>query len=119
MDMMDKLEFWKVKDTPPSQPYKGCGSLDLEGNVTITGNLTVQQSEWVYLKGPITSSNILVNGPITASAICIKPIGEEGVEFHINGEDEISELRARLDRIEKAFKDHINSTPTHIKEIGE
>ena len=112
-DTKNKLEFWKENDVPPLHPYKGCGSLDLEGDVTITGNLTVQQSKWVYLKGPITSSNILVNGPITASAICIKAIGEEGVEFHVNGEDEISELRARLDRLERAFEQYINSHPTN------
>lgn len=110
--MKNKLEFWRENDVSPLQPYKGCGSLDLEGDVTITGNLTVQQSQWVYLRGPITSSNILVNGPITASSICIKPVGGEGREFHLNGEDEISELRERLDRLERAFKDHINSTPT-------
>ena len=42
------------------------GGLDISGSVTITGNLVVQQSEWVYLKGPITGSAARINGPITA-----------------------------------------------------
>ncbi len=48
------------------------GSLDSFGDVTITGNLTVQQSQWVYLRGPITSSGILINGSATASNLWIR-----------------------------------------------
>jgi hypothetical protein len=46
--------------------------LDIENNVTITGNLTVQQSDWVYLRGPITSSRILINGSMTGSNLWIR-----------------------------------------------
>jgi len=46
--------------------------LDIEGGVTITGNLTVQQSDWVYLRGPITGSGAVINGPITASSLWIR-----------------------------------------------
>ena len=42
------------------------GGLDISGSVTITGNLVVQQSEWVYLRGPITGSGARINGPIIA-----------------------------------------------------
>ena len=42
------------------------GGLDISGSVTITGNLIVQQSDWVYLRGPITGSGARINGPITA-----------------------------------------------------
>jgi hypothetical protein len=44
------------------------GGLDISGSVTITGNLVVQQSEWVYLRGPITGSAARINGPITAQS---------------------------------------------------
>ena len=46
--------------------------LDVENSVTITGNLTVQQSDWVYLRGPITSSRILINGSMTGSNLWIR-----------------------------------------------
>jgi hypothetical protein len=53
--------------------------LDIENNVTITGNLTVQQSDWVYLRGPITSSRILINGSMTGSNLWIRDrSGEAG-----------------------------------------
>lgn len=48
------------------------GSLDSVGDWTLTGNLTVQSSEWVYLRGPITSSRALINGPLTASSLWIR-----------------------------------------------
>jgi hypothetical protein len=48
------------------------GSLDSVGDWTLTGNLTVQSSEWVYLRGPITSSRGLFNGPLTASSLWIR-----------------------------------------------
>lgn len=48
------------------------GSLDSLGDWTLTGNLTVQSSEWVYLRGPITSSRALINGPLTASSLWIR-----------------------------------------------
>jgi hypothetical protein len=38
------------------------GGLDISGSVTITGNLVVQQSEFVYLRGPITGSAARING---------------------------------------------------------
>lgn len=44
------------------------GGLDISGSVTITGNLIVQQSDWVYLRGPITGSAALINGPIIAQS---------------------------------------------------
>lgn len=44
------------------------GGLDISGSVTITGNLVVQQSQWVYLRGPITGSALRINGPITAQS---------------------------------------------------
>lgn len=44
------------------------GGLDISGSVTITGNLVVQQSNWVYLRGPITGSAARINGPITAQS---------------------------------------------------
>jgi len=44
------------------------GGLDISGSVTITGNLVVQQSNWVYLRGPITGSALRINGPITAQS---------------------------------------------------
>ncbi len=44
------------------------GGLDISGSVTITGNLIVQQSEWVYLRGPITGSAARINGPIIAQS---------------------------------------------------
>jgi len=53
--------------------------LDIEGGVTITGNLTVQQSDWVYLRGPITGSGAVINGPITASALWIRNTTGEGL----------------------------------------
>ncbi len=53
--------------------------LDIEGGVTITGNLTVQQSDWVYLRGPITGSGAVINGPITASSLWIRNTTGEGL----------------------------------------
>jgi hypothetical protein len=54
-----------------------------------------------------------VNGPITASAIFIKPEGEEGREFVIRDNDlEIKWLLERMDRLEKALYDYINSQST-------
>ena len=48
------------------------GGLDISGSVTITGNLVVQQSEWVYLRGPITGSAARINGPVTAQSVHIR-----------------------------------------------
>jgi hypothetical protein len=45
---------------------------DIVGDVTITGNLTVQESSHVYLKGPITGSGLLANGWVTASEVYIR-----------------------------------------------
>jgi hypothetical protein len=111
------LEFTKEIDSSNSAPYKACGSLDLEGNLTITGNLTVQQSQWVYLKGPITSSRILVNGPITASGVWVKGdihIGENRELLDTNPYQTINLLEQRLDRLERAFIEHINSINTRL-----
>lgn len=44
------------------------GGLDISGSVTITGNLVVQQSDSVYLRGPITGSALRINGPIIAQS---------------------------------------------------
>jgi hypothetical protein len=118
MDMMNKLEFWREGEVEESQPFRGCGSLDLEGNLTITGNLTVQQSQWVYLRGPITSSRILVNGPITASSLYIKKEGESvGKVLDMDTMDkssEIEELKERVSRLEEAFVNHINTLNTRL-----
>ena len=107
---LDWSRIYSESDTA----FEACGSLDLIGDLTITGDLIVQQSSHVYLKGPITSSRILVNGPITASAIFIKPEGEEGREYVITDSNEVEILRERLDKLEKAFVDHINSTQTRL-----
>ena len=61
-----------------SQLYRSKG-LDIGGDVTVTGNLTVQQSDWVYLRGPITGSGAVINGPITASALWIRNTTGEGL----------------------------------------
>lgn len=53
-------------------PYRVSASLDMVGDITLTGNLTVQQSDWVYLRGPITGSAALINGPITGSNLLIR-----------------------------------------------
>jgi hypothetical protein len=53
-------------------PFQIDGGLDMSKDVTITGNLTVQQSDWVYLRGPITSSRILINGSMTGSNLWIR-----------------------------------------------
>jgi hypothetical protein len=107
---LDWSRIYSESDTA----FEACGSLDLVGDLTITGDLIVQQSSHVYLRGPITSSRILVNGPITASAIFIKPEGEEGREYVITDSNEVEILRERLDKLEKAFVDHINSTQTRL-----
>ena len=61
-------------------PYRVSGSLDMFGDITLTGNLTVQQSQWVYLRGPITSSEALINGGITASNLLIRKSRGNGSE---------------------------------------
>jgi hypothetical protein len=107
---LDWSRIYSESDTA----FEACGSLDLVGDLTITGDLIVQQSSHIYLRGPITSSRILVNGPITASAIFIKPEGEEGREYVITDSNEVEILRERLDKLERAFIDHINSTQTRL-----
>lgn len=103
---------WSRVYSESDTAFEACGSLDLVGDLTITGNLIVQQSSHVYLRGPITSSRILVNGPITASAIFIKREGEEGREYVINEPNELEALKERVRRLEEAFINHINSTKT-------
>jgi hypothetical protein len=94
--------------------YRSNG-LDIDGDVTVTGNLTVQQSQWVYLRGPITGSGAVINGPITASNLLIRgSIGDgqtdvnwgnveiEG-EMVVNGVnllDTISRLEERIQKLE-------------------
>lgn len=62
------------------QPYLISGSLDMFGDITLTGNLIVQQSQHVYLRGPITSSEALINGGITASNLLIRKSRGNGDE---------------------------------------
>ncbi len=64
----------------PNQPYRISGSLDMVGDITLTGNLIVQQSQWVYLRGPITSSTALINGELTASSLYIRKSRGNGEE---------------------------------------
>ncbi len=103
-----------------NQPYKISGSLDMVGDITLTGNLIVQQSQWVYLRGPITSSTALINGELTASSLYIRKSrgnGEERREewgrAEIEGElvvsgihlsEKITELENRI----KSLEDEIN-----------
>jgi hypothetical protein len=64
-----------AQHNPPFRMESG----DLIGDMTITGNLTVQQSQWVYLRGPITGSGALINGAITASNLWVRSTtGEAG-----------------------------------------
>ena len=63
-----------------SSPYRVSGSLDMFGDITLTGNLVVQQSQHVYLRGPITSSEALINGGITASNLLIRKSRGNGDE---------------------------------------
>lgn len=70
----------KASGAKETQPYMVSGSLDMFGDITLTGNLVVQQSQHIYLRGPITSSGILVNGDITASSLYIRNGKGNGVE---------------------------------------
>ena len=67
------------------------GGLDISGSVTITGNLVVQQSEWVYLRGPITGSGARINGPIIAQSA---EIG--GIDIL----QKLNELETKISRLE-------------------
>ena len=67
------------------------GGLDISGSVTITGNLVVQQSNWVYLRGPITGSAARINGPITAQSA---EIG--GIDIL----QKLNELETKISRLE-------------------
>lgn len=58
----------KLEDAIANPQWITEGGLDISGSVTITGNLVVQQSEWVYLRGPITGSAARINGPIIAQS---------------------------------------------------
>ena len=69
---VNELVFTKDSVAFNSIPYQANGDASLSGSFTVTGNLTVQQSQWVYLRGPITSSRILVNGPVTSSNIWVR-----------------------------------------------
>ena len=103
-----------------SQPYLISGSLDMFGDITLTVNLTVQQSQWVYLKGPVTSSGMLINGDITASNLFIRRArgdGEFGNQSYgkaeiegelvangINLTQKIEELENRINELENAIR---------------
>lgn len=106
------------------QPYLISGSLDMYGDITLTGNLIVQQSQWVYLRGPVTSSAALINGPITASNLLIRKSRGDGetnsewgnVEVEgnmvvggVNLLDKIAGLEEKLNRLEKLAETKNNS----------
>jgi hypothetical protein len=106
-----KKEWGAIEESP----YKISGSLDMVGDITLTGNLIVQQSQWVYLRGPITSSHALINGPVTASSLLVRGVrgnGEGGDgwgkaeiegEMVVNGVnllDKISQLEERIKSLE-------------------
>jgi len=64
--------YWipsKEEFAPNTKDWRSEGGLDISGSVTITGNLVVQQSNHVYLKGPITGSAARINGPIIAKSV--------------------------------------------------
>lgn len=97
------------------QPYVVSGSLDMIGDITLTGNLIVQQSQWVYLRGPLTSSEALINGGITASNLLIRKSRGDGEthphfgkaeiegEMVVNGinlTQKMSELERRIHQLE-------------------
>lgn len=102
------------------QPYVVSGSLDMFGDITLTGNLVVQQSQHVYLRGPITSSEALINGGITASNLYIRKSRGNGGETNphfgkaeIEGEmivsgvnlvKKIEELEERIKELENEIK---------------
>ena len=73
-DQMGMDYFLPEKESLATEgkPYRVSASLDMVGDITLTGNLTVQQSQHIYLRGPITSSAILSNGPLTASSLWIR-----------------------------------------------
>ena len=99
------------------QPYLISGSLDMYGDITLTGNLVVQQSQHVYLRGPITSSEALINGGITASNLYIRKSRGNGGETNphfgkaeiegelvangINLTNKIEELEERIRGLER------------------
>lgn len=90
--MMRELKLWRDEETGLISDSRGMiyfmprkaegaemnpqymieGGLDMSGSMTLTGNLTVQQSQFVYLRGPITSSGILINGMMTGSGLWIR-----------------------------------------------
>ena len=103
-----------------TSPYRVSGSLDMVGDITLTGNLVVQQSQHVYLRGPITSSEALINGGITASNLLIRKSRGNGDETQphfgkaeIEGEmivsgvnlvQKIEELEGRIRQLERGNK---------------
>jgi hypothetical protein len=114
-DGMEAFLPQKEIHSHPNQPYRVSGSLDMVGDITLTGNLIVQQSQWVYLRGPITSSHALINGPVTASSLLIRGVrgnGERGEGWgkaEIEGElvvsgihlsEKITELENRIKSLE-------------------
>jgi hypothetical protein len=96
-----------------SSPYRITASLDMVGDITLTGNLIVQQSQWVYLRGPVTSSAALINGDITASSLLIRKSRGNGGETNpsfgraeIEGELVIGgiEMMKKIEELEERIK---------------
>lgn len=119
---MGKDYFLPEKEsiTAADKPYRVSASLDMVGDITLTGNLTVQQSQHIYLRGPITSSAILANGPITASSLWIRDRSGDGTtpqesygsvridgDIQLSGKSinelilEVKELKERIKKLEK------------------
>lgn len=100
-----------------NNPQYHTKGLDIEGGVTVTGNLTVQQSQWVYLRGPITGSRVLINGPITASNLWVRNAAGgsetpmEGMGYLRVDEDmevggvSVKELIGRIENLETQLKE--------------
>lgn len=91
--------YWipsKEEFAPQTRDWKSEGGLDISGSVTITGNLVVQQSDWVYLRGPITGSAARINGPITALSAEIG--GIDVVQKMEELEERIKELENEIRR---------------------
>lgn len=113
-------------------PFQIDGGLDMSKDVTITGNLTVQQSEWVYLRGPITSSRILINGSMTGSNLWIRdrsggadhPMEGMGYGIFDNdiivGGESVKESIERINVVENQFggiKDGVDKANRTLRDV--
>jgi archaellum component FlaC len=87
---------------------------DVDGSVTITGNLTVQDSEWVYLRGPITGSGLLANGWVTASEVYIRKNDKGDGSLRLEGDLTLMGDGLHTDTMEVR---EILSTAQRLKEI--